>query len=106
MELNVDELPRFKIRNDLPKNRIIVAYNINGVITNKIDDVIEAIADEKPMESISLLLAELMAALDLGVNWEKLAKAPPICGIDEDENLCLVEGGFMPKNNCIIEGCI
>jgi hypothetical protein len=104
--MNISELPRYKIRDDLPEHKQIVAFIIDGVITNDLDEIRDALNRGKHVKLISKLMAYLMFKCDLGDHWKKIADSPPILGIEEDGELCLVKGGHFPNVDCIIEGLV
>lgn len=61
----------------------VVAWLIDGVISNNLQELKRAVDLNKHFELICDKRAKFMAACDLGQNWENLAKAPVIFNLKD-----------------------
>jgi hypothetical protein len=63
---------------DIPLDKQIAAVRIDDLITRDIEYIDHALALGMFGTVITKQFAKVMAELDLGYNWEQLAKLPPI----------------------------
>lgn len=61
----------------------IVAFKIGDYITNDPKEVVAAMDAGTPAEPLDRRHMQLMAALDLGIQWENLAKSRTLFRIDD-----------------------
>lgn len=65
----------------------LVAFIINGRVTNRWADLLAAVRLDLPIRPIDRSVARLMAACDCGPNWKALAEAPAMLVLDSDGKL-------------------
>ena len=65
----------------------VVAIRAGNKITNSPKEIINIINSGADIELLVRQRMQLMAAFDLGINWNRLATGPTLFMVDDDGNL-------------------
>lgn len=65
------------------KLREIVAIKYCGMISNKLETIIEVLKSGQSFEMLERVHMQLMAAADLGPRWKALANGPTLFCVDD-----------------------
>lgn len=74
----------------------IVGAMVGTIITNNFANIRDAYLSGRQVQLLDRKHMQLMAACDLGQNWEKMAAGPTLFVIDDDGNPRAPNAGIQP----------